>query len=75
MKRIDEIKAKPSVIGNKITLDKNDFDLLITVAKQHVVQEKKESALKKALEKANRLIVKLKNIITDLQQKLAEARN
>lgn len=73
LKRIDEIKAKPSVIGNKITLDKNDFDLLITVAKQHVVQEKKESALKKALEKANRLIVELKNIITDLQQKLAEA--
>lgn len=73
LQRIDEIKAKPSVIGNKITLDKNDFDLLITAAKQHVVQEKKESALRQALEAANNLITELKSIIEDLKQKLTEA--
>lgn len=73
LQRIDEIKAKPSVIGNKITLDKNDFDLVITAAKQHIVQEKKESALRQALEAANRLITELKNLISNLTQQLSEA--
>ena len=73
LEQIDNIKTKPALLTNKITLGQNDFDLLITVAKQHVVQEKKESSLKKALESANRLITELKNLISNLTQQLSEA--
>jgi hypothetical protein len=73
LEQIDNIKTKPALLTNKITLDQNDFDLLLTVSKQHVVQEKKESSLKKALESANRLITELKNLISNLTQQLSEA--
>lgn len=73
LQRIDEIKAKPSVIGNRVAVDKNDFDMFVTGAKNYVVQEKKESSLKKALESANRLITELKNLISNLTQQLSEA--
>lgn len=73
LEQIDNIKTKPALLTNKITLDQNDFDLLITAAKDHVIQEKKESVLQKALESANRLIAELKSIIEDLKQKLTEA--
>ena len=33
LKRIDEIEAKPTLIGNKVTVDKDDFAMVITAAK------------------------------------------
>ena len=71
--RLNEIKATPLLIGKKVTVDRDDFNMLVTAVQKHIVQEKKESALKKALEIANRLIAELKSVITDLQQKLTEA--
>ena len=73
LKRIDEIEAKPTLIGSKVTVDKDDFDMVITAAKKHVTQEKKESALQKALDAANKMIAELKNTVTDLKKKLAAA--
>ena len=73
LQRIDEIKAKPSVIGNRVAVDKNDFDMLVTGAKNYVVQEKKESFLQKTLDATNHLITELKNLVENLEQKLAEA--
>ena len=73
LKRIDEIEAKPTLIGNKVTVDKNDFDMVITAAKKHITQEKKESALQKALDAANRTIAELKKLVADLKAKLAAA--
>lgn len=73
LKRIDEIEAKPTLIGNKVTVDKDDFDMVITAAKKHVTQEKKESALQKALDAAHKLIAELKNTVADLTKKLAAA--
>lgn len=69
---IDNIKTKPARLSNKVTIDKQDFDLLIAVAQKHIVQEKKESALQKALDTANRLITELKNLIVNLERKLNE---
>ena len=71
LKRIDEIEAKPTLIGNKVTVDKDDFDMVITAAKKHIAQEKKESALQKALDAAHKLIAELKNTVADLTRKLA----
>ena len=73
LKRIDEIEAKPTLIGNKVTVDKDDFDMVITAAKKHIAQEKKESAFQKALDAANKIIAELKNTIADLTRKLAAA--
>jgi len=73
LKRIDEIEAKPTLIGNKVTVDKDDFDMVITAAKKHITQEKKESALQKALDAAHKLIAELKNTVADLTRKLAVA--
>ena len=72
LKRLDEIKATPLIIGNKVTVDKNDFDMLIATAKKYITQNKKESFLQKALESANRLIAELKNLIANLERKLSE---
>ena len=73
LKRIDEIEAKPTLIGNKVTVDKDDFDMVITAAKKHIAQEKKESTLQKALDAAHKLIAELKNTVADLTRKLATA--
>ena len=73
LKRIDEIEAKPTLIGNKVTVDKDDFDMVITAAKKHITQEKKESTLQKALDAAHKLIAELKNTVADLTRKLATA--
>ena len=73
LKRINEIEAKPTLIGNKVTVDKDDFDMVITAAKKHIAQEKKEAALQKALDAAHKLIAELKNTVADLTRKLAAA--
>ena len=73
LKRIDEIEAKPTLIGNKVMVDRDDFDMVITAAKKHITQEKKESALQKALDAAHKLIAELKSTVADLTRKLAAA--
>lgn len=73
LRRIEEIQAKPTLIGNKVTVDRDDFDMVITAAKKHIIQEKKESAFKKALDAANKLIVELKKTVADLTGKLSAA--
>ncbi|WP_124100026.1 plasmid recombination protein [Ruminococcus sp. Marseille-P6503] len=73
IKRIDAIEAKPTLIGNKVTVDKDDFDMVVTAAKKHVTQEKKESKLQKALDAAHKLIAELRSTIADLTSKLSEA--
>lgn len=74
LKRIDEIEAKPTLIGNKVTVDKEDFDMVITAAKKHVTQEKKESKLQKALDAAHKLIAELRSTIADLKNQLSATR-
>ena len=72
-KRIDEIEAKPTLIGNKVTVDRDDFDMVITAAKKHISQEKNESALQKALDAASKIIAELKSTVAELTRKLATA--
>lgn len=73
LKRIDEIEAKPTLIGNKVTVDKDDFDMVVTAAKEHVTQTKKEVKLQKALDAAHKLIAELRSTIADLTSKLSAA--
>ena len=52
-------------------MDRDDFDIVITAAKKHILQERKESAFKKVLDAANRLIAELKKTVADLTGKLS----
>ena len=70
IQRIDKIEAKPTLLGNKLTVNRDDFEMLITAAKKYIVQEKKENMLQRALDAANKLIDELKKMIADLTVKL-----
>lgn len=70
---IEKIEAKPTLWGNKFTVDRDDFDMLITAAKKYIAQEKKENMLQKALDAANKLIDELKKMIAELTEKLTAA--
>lgn len=70
---IEKIEAKPMVLSSKVTLERSEYESLSTAAKKYVAQEKKESKLQKALDAANKMIIELKNTITDLTRKLSAA--
>ena len=70
---LDEIKAKPSLTGKKVSVDRDDFNMIVAAAQKYIMHEKKESVLQKALDAANRLIAELKNLVLDLKQQLSEA--
>ncbi len=56
LEHIEQIEAKPALLSSKVTVEKSDFDALKTAAQKYVIQEKKESKLKKALEKARKMV-------------------
>ena len=47
--------------------------MVVTAAKNHITQEKKESKLQKALDAAHKLIAELRSTIADLTRKLSAA--
>ena len=69
---IEKIEAKPIPFSTKIAVEREDFDRLSTLAKKYVTAEKKESKLQKALDAANKLIVKLKAEIDGLKQEISD---
>ena len=72
MAAIEKIESKPIPFSTKIAVEREDFELLSTLAKKYVAAEKKESKLQKALDAANRLIARLKAEIVGLKQELSE---
>ena len=73
IQRLNEIRTKQSLMGNKVTVDKDDFDMIILAAKKFIARERKESALQKDLDAAQRVIAELKRDISDLNKKLTIA--
>ncbi len=59
LERIEQIDGKPIPLTSKIAVEKVDYDLLKSAAKKLVVQEKNESKLQKALDKAKKMIADL----------------
>lgn len=74
IKEVEQIEVKPLPLTSKVVVEREDYDRLVTAAQKYVVQEKKESKLKKLLKEAKETIVELKNAITDLKAQLASAR-
>ena len=69
---IEKIEAKSVPFSNKVSVEREDFERLSTLAKKYITAEKKESKLQKALDAANRLIAKLKAEVAGLKQELSE---
>ena len=69
---IEKIEAKSVPFSNKVSVEREDFERLSTLAKKYITAEKKESKLQKALDAANRLIARLKAEIAGLKQELSE---
>ncbi len=59
LERIEQIEAKPIPLTSKVTVEKSDYDLLKSAANKYVVQDKNESKLQKALDKAKKVIADL----------------
>lgn len=73
MQRLEAIKAKQHLIGNKVTIDKDDFDMMILASKKFIAREKKATALQQDLDIANTRIAELKSAVEELTQKLTIA--
>ncbi|MBR3997889.1 MAG: plasmid recombination protein [Clostridia bacterium] len=72
LERIVQIEAKPIPLTSKVAVEKADYDLLKSAAKKLVVQEKKESKLQKALDKAKKMIADLTAELKAVKAELLE---
>ena len=64
---VEQIKAKPLPFSSKVSIEREDYEMLATAEEKYVVQEKQEGKLKKLLKEA-------KKTIADLKAQLAAAR-
>ncbi len=72
LERIEQIEAKPIPLTSKVAVEKTDYDLLKSAANKYVVQEKKESKLQKALDKAKKMIADLTAELKAVKAELLE---
>ncbi len=72
LERIEQIEAKPIPLTSKVAVEKMDYDLLKSAANKYVVQEKKESKLQKALDKAKKMIADLTAELKAVKAELLE---
>lgn len=70
MEAVDKIVAKPKMLSSKVTLERSEFENLVTAAKKYVTFDRKESKLKKLLELANKTIAELRAKIAALTEEL-----
>ena len=72
LERIEQIEAKPIPLTSKVAVEKMDYDLLKSAAKKLVVQDKNESKLQKALDKAKKMIAELTAELKTVKAELLE---
>ena len=66
MDAVDKIEAKPKMLSSKVTLERSEYENLVTAAKKYVTSDRKEGKLKKLLELANKTIAELRAKIATL---------
>lgn len=72
LERIEQIEAKPIPLTSKVAVEKADYDLLKSAANKYVVQEKRESKLQKALDKAKKMVADLTAELKAVKAELLE---
>lgn len=70
IKAVEQIEAKPLPLTSKVTVEREDYQMLVTAAQKYVVQEKQEGKLKKLLKEAKKTIADLKAKIESLVAEL-----
>ena len=70
MDAVDKIEAKPKMLSSKVTLERSEYENLVTAAKKYVISNRKESKLKKLLELANKKIAELSAKIATLTEEV-----
>ena len=75
MDAVDKIEAKPKMLSSKVTLERSEYENLVTAAKKYVTSDRKESKLKKLLELANKTIAELSAKIATLTEELKKYRS
>ena len=70
MEAVDKIEAKPKMLSSKVTLERSEYENLVTAAKKYVAFDRKESKLKKLLELANKTIAELRAKIASLTEEV-----
>lgn len=67
---MEQIEAKPLPLTSKVAVEREDYQMLVTVVQKYVVPEKQEGKPKKLLREAKKTIADLKVKIESLVAKL-----
>ena len=70
--KIENVSVKKSLLSDKVTLPRNDFENLLSAAKQYVVYRRQDDRLQGLLDTANAKIKQLEGVISELKQKVSK---
>ena len=74
IKAVEQIEVKPLPLTSKVAVERDDYQMLVTVVQKYVVQEKQEGKFKKLLKDAKKTISDLKSKIELLVAELSAAK-
>lgn len=67
--KIENVSVKKTLLSDKVTLPRSDFENLLSAAKQYVVYRRQDDRLQGLLDAANDKIKQLEGVIGELKQK------
>lgn len=70
IQKVEQIEAKPIPLTSKVSIERKDYNTLVSAAQQYVTQEKKEGKLRKLLKEAKATIDALKKELTAVKAEL-----
>ena len=69
--KIENISVKKALLSDKVTLPRNDFENLLSAAKQYVVYRRQDDRLQGLLDAANGKIKQLESAVGELKRKVS----
>lgn len=69
--KIENISVKKALLSDKVTLPRNDFENLLSAAKQYVVYRRQDDRLQGLLDAANAKIKQLESVVGELKQRVS----
>ncbi|MFI3249397.1 MAG: hypothetical protein R3Y07_00355 [Eubacteriales bacterium] len=75
IKTIDEVKAKPSLMGTSMNVEKEGFDQLKTLAQKYILSKNNEKSLKKELKGAKKQIQSNQVQLTEQKKEISQLKS
>ena len=69
--KIENVSVKKSLLSDKVTLPRSDFENLLSAAKQYVVYRRQDDRLQGLLDAANAKIMQLESVVGELKRKVS----